>query len=86
MIYNGYAEASKIPPSWHGWMHHTVDVPPTEEDYKPREWEKPHLPNLTGTPRAYRPAGSTLAIGPPPAGHRRLPGLDAGAVGRPLRH
>src|SRR5581483_7722654 len=26
VIYNGYAEASVIPPSWHGWMHHTVDV------------------------------------------------------------
>ena len=31
VIYNGYAEASTIPPSWHGWMHHTVDTPPTEE-------------------------------------------------------
>ena len=29
VIYNGYAEASTMPPSWHGWMHHTVDVPPT---------------------------------------------------------
>src|SRR5690348_16616246 len=24
VVYNGYAEASRIPPSWHGWMHHTV--------------------------------------------------------------
>jgi len=31
VIYNGLAEASTVPPSWHGWMHHTVDVPPTEE-------------------------------------------------------
>ena len=23
-----------------------------------RTWEKPHVPNLTGTPRAYRPPGS----------------------------
>jgi NADH:ubiquinone oxidoreductase subunit len=67
VIYNGYAEASKIPPSWHGWMHHTIDKPPTEEDYKPREWEKPHLPNLTGTTAAYRPSGSTLASGRRPA-------------------
>jgi NADH:ubiquinone oxidoreductase subunit len=63
VIYNGLAEASRVPPSWHGWMHHTVDVPPTEEVYAPREWEKPHLPNLTGTPLAYRPSGSTLASG-----------------------
>jgi NADH:ubiquinone oxidoreductase subunit len=63
VIYNGLAEASRIPPSWHGWMHHTVDLPPTEDGYKPHEWEKPHVPNMTGTPAAYRPPGSTLASG-----------------------
>jgi NADH:ubiquinone oxidoreductase subunit len=67
VIYNGYAEASRVPPSWHGWLHHTVDVPPTEDGYKPHEWEKPHLPNMTGTPAAYRPSGSTLASGRRPA-------------------
>jgi NADH:ubiquinone oxidoreductase subunit len=41
-------------------MHHTVDTPPAEESYTPREWQKPHRPNLTGTPAAYRPAGSLL--------------------------
>jgi NADH:ubiquinone oxidoreductase subunit len=63
VVYNGYAEATRVPPSWHGWLHHTVDVPPTEESYTPREWEKPHVPNMTGTPAAYRPSGSTLASG-----------------------
>jgi NADH:ubiquinone oxidoreductase subunit len=63
VIYNGYAEASAIPPSWHGWLHHTVDVPPTQEKYRPHAWQKPHRPNLTGTPAAYRPTGSTLAQG-----------------------
>jgi NADH:ubiquinone oxidoreductase subunit len=63
VVYNGLAEASRVPPSWHGWLHHTVDVAPTEESYTPREWEKPHVPNMTGTPLAYRPAGSTLASG-----------------------
>ena len=43
-----------------------VDVPPTQDGYQPREWEKPHRPNLTGTPQAYRPAGSTLASGKRP--------------------
>jgi len=38
-------------------------VPPTQESYTPREWQKPHRPNLTGTPGAYRPPGSTLAQG-----------------------
>lgn len=63
VIYNGYAEASTITADWHGWMHHTVDVPPTELNYKPREWEKPHRANMTGTVGAYRPPGSTLASG-----------------------
>lgn len=63
VIYSGTAEASTIPPSWHGWLHHTVDVPPTEEKVTPRSWWKPHRPNLTGTPGAYRPSGSILAQG-----------------------
>ena len=63
VIYNGYAEGSMTPPGWNGWLHHTVDTPPTEEDYKPREWEKPHLGNLTGTPQAIRPKGSTMGPG-----------------------
>jgi NADH:ubiquinone oxidoreductase subunit len=60
VIYSGEAEASRIPAGWHGWMHQRTDIPPTEESYKPRDWEKPHLPNLTGTPAAYRPRGSIL--------------------------
>ena len=63
VVYNGYAEPSNVPPSWHGWLHHTVDTPPTQEDYKARAWQKPHRPNLTGTPAAYRPTGSTLSQG-----------------------
>ncbi|MEJ8573488.1 NADH:ubiquinone oxidoreductase subunit NDUFA12 [Microbaculum marinum] len=60
VIFNGYAEASAIPPGWWGWMHHKVDVAPSETDYQPMPWQKPHLPNLTGTPAAYRPPGSML--------------------------
>jgi NADH:ubiquinone oxidoreductase subunit len=58
VVYNGLAEASAIPPGWHGWIHHRVDTPPGP--YERREWEKPHLPNLTGTGAAYRPKGSIL--------------------------
>jgi len=60
VIYNGYAEASAIPPGWHGWMHYRTDVPPTQSDYTPYEWEQPHAPNMTGTALAYRPGGSIL--------------------------
>ena len=63
VIYKAYSEASAIPPGWHGWMHYRVDTPPTQEDYKPREWQKPHLPNLTGTAEAYHPPGSLFAGG-----------------------
>jgi len=66
VIYNGYAEASAIPPGWHGWMHHRTDTPPTREDYRPRAWQKPHRPNPTGTAAAYRPKGSILADGTRP--------------------
>jgi NADH:ubiquinone oxidoreductase subunit len=38
-------------------------VPPTQDVVKPHPWEKPHLPNMTGTAAAYRPSGSTLAQG-----------------------
>lgn len=58
VIYKGYAEASAIPPGWHGWMHHRTDVSPVEEDYIPFEWQKPHQANLTGSAGAYRPKGS----------------------------
>ena len=40
---------------------------PTAETYDAREWQLPHLPNLTGTPQAYRPSGSTLREAARPA-------------------
>lgn len=70
VIYAGVAEGSMTPPGWYGWLHHTVDVPPTDETYQPRAWELPYQPNMTGTPLAWRPPGSTLASGvrPPATG------------------
>jgi NADH:ubiquinone oxidoreductase subunit len=65
VIYAGYAEASAIPPGWHGWMHHRTDTPPSRTDYRPREWQRPHEPNLTGTAEAYRPPGSIVGAGRP---------------------
>jgi NADH:ubiquinone oxidoreductase subunit len=62
VIYRGLAEASRVTPDWHGWLRHTVDRPPTEAPLARKPWEKTHLPNLTGTVRAYRPQGS-LACG-----------------------
>jgi len=58
VIYKGYADASKVPPDWHGWLHYTFAEPPTVAPFKLKGWEKPHLPNLTGTINAYKPAGA----------------------------
>jgi len=63
VIYNGVSEASMTPAGWNGWLHHTVDTPPTQEDYKPRESERPHMGNPTGTPAAIVPKGSILRRG-----------------------
>ncbi|MGZ9810101.1 NADH:ubiquinone oxidoreductase subunit NDUFA12 [Pseudoroseicyclus sp. H15] len=58
VIYNGYAEATRVAPEWHGWLHRSWDETPSERPLMHREWEKPHLPNLTGTAEAYAPPGS----------------------------
>ena len=63
VTYKGYADASKVPAEWHGWLHYTFEEPPTVAPLKVQRWEKPHLPNLTGTPYAYRPQGSILKTG-----------------------
>jgi NADH:ubiquinone oxidoreductase subunit len=65
VIYSGYSEASQVPPGWHGWMHHRVDTPPSQEQYVAREWEKPHQENVTGSSAAYRPPGSIATGGKP---------------------
>lgn len=58
VVYHGVAEASRVPPDWHGWLHHTFDAPPTVAPLKRRSFERDHVPNMTGTPLAYRPPGS----------------------------
>jgi NADH:ubiquinone oxidoreductase subunit len=63
VIYNGTAEASRVPPEWHGWLHHTFRDPPTVSPPRIRPWEKEHRPNMTGTPDAYHPPGSLAASG-----------------------
>ncbi|MEM9318546.1 MAG: NADH:ubiquinone oxidoreductase subunit NDUFA12 [Pseudomonadota bacterium] len=58
VMYNGEAEASRVSPDWHGWLHHTWDAPPTDQPLRHKSWEEPHLPNQTGTDAAYAPPGS----------------------------
>ena len=64
VIFNGEAEASRVDPDWHGWLHHTWDEPPTKAPLAHKTWEKPHQENLTGTAAAYAPTGSIRAGAP----------------------
>jgi NADH:ubiquinone oxidoreductase subunit len=58
VLYNGTVEASRVPPDWHGWIHHTFADPPTSAPLKAKAWEAEHRPNPTGTGGAYHPDGS----------------------------
>lgn len=60
VIYKGMAEPSKVPAEWHGWLHYTLDEVPTARKIPHYNWQKPHLPNLTGTKDAYVPPGHLL--------------------------
>ena len=63
VIYEGEPEASRVPPEWHAWLHHTVDTVPADGGKLKYPWQKEHQPNLTGTAAAYRPPGSVLMGG-----------------------
>jgi NADH:ubiquinone oxidoreductase subunit len=66
VIFDGEAEASRVSPEWHGWLHRTWDEPPTEAPLPHKSWEKPHQENLTGSVDAYAPAGSIRKADPKP--------------------
>lgn len=64
VLYDGAPEATKVPPEWHGWLHHqTNDVPEEGQTSFRRPWQRPHQPNRTGTNLAYRPPGHILSGG-----------------------
>lgn len=54
VLFKGDLEASKVPPEWHAWLHYTTEAPITRPM---RDWQKDHVPNLTGTVHAYLPPG-----------------------------
>ena len=66
VIFNGEAEASRVSPDWHGWLHHTFKDAPGDRPLAHKGWEKPHQENLTGTPLAYAPSGSIRRADPAP--------------------
>ncbi|GAB0116816.1 NADH:ubiquinone oxidoreductase subunit NDUFA12 [Acidisoma sp. 7E03] len=76
VVYAGPIEATTVPPEWHAWLHYTTDAPLPETARLP--WMKPHLPNRTGTPYAYRPPGHDLSGG---RRHRATGDYDAWTPG-----
>jgi NADH:ubiquinone oxidoreductase subunit len=53
VIYKGIAEPTKVPAAWHSWLHHTSNEIP--DNTKRYDWLKQHLPNRSGTSKAYAP-------------------------------
>ena len=55
VIYSGEVEASKIPNEWYSWIHFTKNKIENLHNLEKYEWQKPHLPNQTGTEESYHP-------------------------------
>lgn len=58
VLYNGIEDGSKVPASWHAWLHYLSDELPSENSQKNYEWQIEHIQNLTGTKMAYNPSKS----------------------------
>ena len=72
VIYNGLAEASRIPPGWHGWMHHRVDVAAVAGRLQAARMAKAASAKPYRQRRRVPAAGFAGAWLAPSAGHRRL--------------
>lgn len=57
VMYAGEPEASKVPPEWHIWLHHSADAPIPEQSPLRKPWQKLFQPNQTGSSAAYFPPG-----------------------------
>tara|TARA_B110000014_G_C19846381_1_gene438651 strand:- start:88 stop:456 length:369 start_codon:yes stop_codon:yes gene_type:complete len=60
VIYKSTVESTKIPAEWHSWIHFLTTSKPVNNLNK-YNWQKKHSENLTGTSKAYKPAGSLSA-------------------------
>lgn len=58
VIYAGANDTSRIAPEWFSWLHHQIEDVPDVALPPVRAWQKPAVPNMTGTALAYRPAGA----------------------------
>ena len=57
VIYKEEVEATRIPPEWFSWIHFLTNNIPINNKKK-YDWQKSHIPNLTGTEKSYKPKGS----------------------------
>ena len=55
VIYSSEIDASKIPNEWYSWIHFTNNKIENSHELKKYDWQKPHLPNQTGTINSYHP-------------------------------
>jgi NADH:ubiquinone oxidoreductase subunit len=67
VIYKGYAEPSKVPAEWHGWLHNTFKEPPTVAPLR--------ILGKTPYPQPHRHAVRVAAARLDPA-QRQAPGCD----------
>lgn len=64
VIYAGAEpEATAVPPGWSGWLHRRREHPPSKQPLPAPRFERPFVPNATGTHEAYLPAGHLLRGG-----------------------
>lgn len=57
-LFRAGRDPSIVSPEWHGWLHHTGDIPPNKTHRQHFGWEKPPIPNQTGGANAYLPPGA----------------------------
>ena len=55
VIYKDEIDASKIPNEWFSWIHFTKNKIENVHEFQKYDWQKPHLPNQTGTDNSYHP-------------------------------
>jgi len=67
VIYAGANDSSRVSPGWNAWLRGTIDDVPDKSLPQRRAFEIAPQPNLTGTDRAWRPAGSIRGDGQRPA-------------------
>ena len=76
VIYQGSNDASRVPPEWHGWLHHTIDLVP--EALPPaRRWEDGAVAEPHRHPVRLPPGRRAGARRRPRCRHRGLRSLDS---------